>query len=67
MREYNEIVHMLNYLIPEQWADALEDREFNKEIIYELMRIQEEAYNFSLIEDVEYFVEKKKEKKRKRS
>lgn len=64
MSTSNEIVHMLGYLTPEQWADSLDvGQGFNKEIIYELMRIQEKVYDFDLIVEVEAIIEEKKKRK----
>lgn len=64
----NEIVHMLGYLTPEQWADALDEGQgLNKKIIYELMMVQEQVYAFDLIKDVEAVVENlKRVRKRKK-
>ena len=64
----NEIVHMLGYLTPKQWADALDERQgLNEKIIYELMRVQEQAYAFDLIKDVEAVIENlKRVRKRKK-
>lgn len=49
----NEIVRLLSYLRVAQWANILEEPGYNKKIIYELMKIQEENYKIVLIENVE--------------
>ena len=56
----NEIVRLLSYLRAAQWANILEEPGLNKEIIYELMRIQEEVYKMVLIENVEAVIESRK-------
>ena len=67
MNDYNEVVHLLGYVTVEQWADVLHDHfSFNKEIIYELMRIQERVYKTDLIVQVEAIIETQKRAKEKR-
>lgn len=57
MNVNNEIVHLLGYVTAKQWADTLHELHgFNKEIIYELMRIQERSYNKDLIVEVEHII-----------
>ena len=50
------LTHMLGYLTPKQWADALsidsDDLPLNYNDIWKLIRIQEEVYNFNLKDDV---------------
>ena len=76
MDEYSRIdkgliTHMLAYVTPEQWADAMVgDYRSEKEDIIELMVIQEDRYAFNLKADVEAIVAdilwKKAEKEQKR-
>lgn len=59
----NEIVHLLGYITKEQWVDTLSETfGLNKEIIYELMCIQEKAYGTELIIEVEAIIEERKKK-----
>ncbi len=53
-------IAMLGYLPPVTWASAVKSFPDDKERIYELMRDQEEAYNFELVPDVEWLLEDKK-------
>jgi hypothetical protein len=46
------ITHMLGYLSPEQWAEAISSKSVDKDWAARMMEIQEEEYNFDLISDV---------------
>ena len=54
-----EIIHMLGYLYPEKWADAIKIARNDKQSglsenrLWELIKEQEETYSFNLKEDVE--------------
>lgn len=55
-RGKNLLTYMLGYIEPKQWADALrtfKGAEAETEVIYALMKEQEETYAFSLIDEVE--------------
>ena len=55
------LVHLLGYLKPEQWADALRpDLRLNKDLVAQLMRKQENRFKFDLITDVEEILGDKK-------
>ena len=67
VNQENEIVHLLGYITVEEWANSLNSVfGLNKQIIYELMRIQEEVYDLDLIRDVETLVLEKEGKRRKK-
>lgn len=59
------VTHLLGFLSPEQWADAIvnaSDNFLNVIIIRELIRHQEETYKYHLIDDVELIIESIKDK-----
>lgn len=47
------VTHLLGYLTPKQWADAMKDDTLDQELIQELIEKQEDTYNFDLQKDVE--------------
>lgn len=54
------VTHLLGFLSPEQWADALvhaSDNSLDTVIIRELIRLQEETYNHNLVNLVEVIVD----------
>ncbi len=56
------ITHLVGYLKPEQWADAInqvEDSNLDEKQIYDLMKEQERVYSFKLIEEVEEILAEK--------
>lgn len=46
------LTHLLGYLKEKEWRNALEQEETDKEIIKELMKIQDETYGLNLVESV---------------
>ena len=46
------VVHMLGYITPTQWADAIRSNAVDKDEAIELMVQQETTYSFSLVEEV---------------
>ena len=57
-KDNETVTHMLGYLTPEQWADALKNGDLDNLLVRELIKIQEEVYSFDLIGDVEECLQK---------
>ena len=54
------VKHLLGYLTPKQWADALKDDKTDKTLIWQLIEIQEQSYGGNIKEEVEYLLKQKK-------
>lgn len=52
-KEDTTLTHLLGYLRPKHWADALKYEELDKDLIKELIKIQEDRYCYELMSDVE--------------
>lgn len=52
-KDNSTLTFLLGYLSPEQWASALKDNDTDNELIKELIKIQEEVYDFDLMGNVE--------------
>jgi hypothetical protein len=48
------VTHMLGYLTPGKWADAIRNGFVDKDWAVAMMRIQERRYELSLVPDVVY-------------
>jgi hypothetical protein len=55
------VTHLLGYLTPEQWADAIatHSSQSDRDRIGKLIRIQEKQYGFDLWSDVTTILEEK--------
>jgi hypothetical protein len=47
------LTHLLGYLTPKQWKDALNDSCLDKDMIKRLIKIQEDAYCYNLTRQME--------------
>jgi len=47
------LTHLLGYLKPEQWGDALNDSCLDKDMIKRLIKIQDDAYLYNLTRQIE--------------
>jgi hypothetical protein len=47
------LTYLLGYLTPKQWAEAIEIKEHDKTLIYDLIQQQENTYSVELRADVD--------------
>ncbi len=51
-KENISLIRLLGYLTEKQWADAINNLDVDKDLAFDLIRIQDERYNGNLEENV---------------
>jgi len=59
--DHPTLTHLLGYITEGKWADAIRRQAVNVDIAWELLRIQDNAYNGNMVESVKELVAMSKE------
>jgi transcription initiation factor IIE alpha subunit len=56
------VTHLLGYLTAKQWVSALNDKDTDTTLIWQLIYVQDEAYNGHMLEEVKRLIKEMRNK-----